>query len=91
MTSHIACAVFAVASLFAVPLAAQSESPDSLALDRKFTGWFLDGYSDSLWNMIGEGFSEEGRGHRILQEHNGPGHRSDRQRSGSGVRECSTP
>jgi hypothetical protein len=58
MTPRIACGLTAVSLLFAAPLAAQSESQDSLALGRKFTGWFLDGYSDSLWNVMGEGFRE---------------------------------
>ena len=55
MTPRIACGLTAVTLLFAAPLAAQSESPDSLALGRKFTGWFVDGYADSLWNVMGEG------------------------------------
>ena len=54
MKSRIACGRTAGTLLFAAPLAAQSESPDSLALGRKFTGWFLDGYADSLWNLMGE-------------------------------------
>ena len=54
MKARIACGLTAVTLLFAAPLAAQSESPDSLALGRKFTGWFFDGYSDSLWNVMGE-------------------------------------
>ena len=54
MTLRIACGLTAVTLLFAAPLAAQSESSDSLALGRKFTGWFLDGYADSLWNVMGE-------------------------------------
>ncbi len=55
MKARIACGLTAVTLLFAAPLAAQSESPDSLALGRKFTGWFFDGYADSLWNVMGEG------------------------------------
>ena len=54
MKARIACGLTAVTLLFAAPLAAQSESPDSLALGRKFTGWFFDGYADSLWNVMGE-------------------------------------
>jgi hypothetical protein len=54
MLPRIACGLTAVTLLFAAPLAAQSESPDSLALGRKFTGWFFDGHSDSLWNVMGE-------------------------------------
>jgi len=54
MSPRIACGLTAVTLLFAAPLAAQSESPDSLALGRKFTGWFFDGHSDSLWNVMGE-------------------------------------
>ncbi len=54
MKARIACGLTAVTLLFAAPLSAQSESPDSLALGRKFTGWFLDGYADSLWNVMGE-------------------------------------
>ncbi len=54
MKSRIACGLTAVTLLFAAPLAAQSESPDSLALGRKFTGWFLDGHADSLWKVMGE-------------------------------------
>ncbi len=54
MKARIACGLTAVTLLFAVPLAAQSESQDSLALGRKFTGWFFDGYADSLWNVMGE-------------------------------------
>ncbi len=56
--ARIACGLTAVTLLFAAPVAAQSESPDSLALGRKFTGWFIEGYSDSLWNVMGEGFRE---------------------------------
>jgi len=59
MTPRIACGLTAVTLLFAAPLAAQSESPDSLELGRKFTGWFFDGDSDSLWNAMGE--SMQGR------------------------------
>ncbi len=55
MKARIACGLTAVTLLFAAPLAAKSESPDSLALGRKFTGWFFDGYADSLWNVMGEG------------------------------------
>ena len=55
MKARIACGLTAVTLLFAAPLAAQSESPDSLALGRKYTGWFLDGYADSLWKVMGEG------------------------------------
>ena len=58
MSPRIACGLTAVTLLFAAPLAAQSESADSLELGRKFTGWFLDGESDSLWNVMGEGFRE---------------------------------
>ena len=54
MTPRIACGLTAVTLLLAAPLAAQSESSDSLALGRKFTGWFMDGYADSLWNVMGE-------------------------------------
>ena len=56
MTSRFACGLTAVTLLLAAPLAAQSESADSLELGRKYTGWFLDGESDSLWNVMGEGF-----------------------------------
>ena len=58
MSPRIACGLTAVTLLFAAPLAAQSESADSLELGRKYTGWFLDGESDSLWNVMGEGFRE---------------------------------
>ena len=58
MSPRIACGLTAVTLLFAAPLAAQSESADSLELGRKYTGWFLDGESDSLWNMMGEGFRD---------------------------------
>ncbi len=54
MKARIACGLTAVTLLFAAPLAAQSESPDSLALGRKFTGWFFDGQSDSLLNAMVE-------------------------------------
>ena len=54
MSPRIACGLTAVTLLFAAPLAAQSESPDSLALGRKYTAWFFDGQSDSLWNAMVE-------------------------------------
>ena len=58
MSPRIACGLTAVTLLFAAPLAAQSESPDSLALGRKFTGWFFDGQSDSLLNAMVEATQE---------------------------------
>ena len=54
MSPRIACGLTAITLLLAAPLAAQSESPDSLALGRKYTAWFFDGHSDSLWNAMGE-------------------------------------
>ena len=54
MSPRIACGLTAVTLLLAAPLAAQSESPDSLALGRKYIGWFFDGHSDSLFNAMVE-------------------------------------
>jgi len=52
MKSRIAYGLIAVALFFAAPLAAQSESADSLALGRKYTMWFYDGEADSLWAIM---------------------------------------
>lgn len=51
MKPRILCGLTAITLLMAAPIAAQS-SPDSLALGRKYTGWFLDGASDSLWAVM---------------------------------------
>lgn len=51
MKVRLAGGIAAIVLLTAVPAAAQ-ESPDSLALGRKFTGWFFDGASDSLWSVM---------------------------------------
>jgi hypothetical protein len=54
MASEVAYGLTAVTLLFAAPLVAQTEIPDSLALGRKFTGWMVDGHADSLWNTMDE-------------------------------------
>jgi len=53
MKFRFASCIFAFA-LFAAPLVAQTETPDSLALGRKFTSWMVDGHADSLWNAMDE-------------------------------------
>jgi hypothetical protein len=54
MPRRFACGLAAVTLLAAAPLVAQTETPDSLALGRKFTGWMVDGHADSLWNAMDE-------------------------------------
>ena len=54
MTPRFAYGLTAVTLLFAAPLGAQTETPDSLALGRKFTSWMVDGHADSLWNAMDE-------------------------------------
>lgn len=58
MNSRIVCGLASVCLLFAAPLAAQSESPDSLVLGRQFTTWFNAGQSDSLWAAMGDTFRQ---------------------------------
>jgi len=54
MIRRLVCCLPAAILLFASPLAAQSESSDSLDLGRKYTQWFLDGHADSLWSAMDE-------------------------------------
>jgi hypothetical protein len=58
MNSRFVCGLTSVCLLFAAPLAAQSEAPDSLARGRQLTTWFVEGQSDSLWAAMGETFRQ---------------------------------
>ena len=55
MTARLASCLTAATLLIAAPLAAQSETVDSLAFGRQYSSWFAEGHADSLWSVMDEG------------------------------------